>query len=269
MPPVLVTNDDGIDAPGILALVEALAGLDVDLVVAAPLDDRSGSGAAIGGFDADRGVRFERRSLPGLPGVAAFGVDGPPALAVLAARLGGFGPPPDLVVSGVNPGCNTGRSVLHSGTVGAALTSANLGGSGLAVSIDAGDDLHWETAAHLAAELLPWLQQAPAKTVLNVNVPNRPVAELRGVRRASLAPFGTVRASLLDTGEGHLQMELTASGADLDAGSDTAVVQAGFVAVTALVGIRAAAEPVPPSGTAADPVAWLERRLAGGTANIA
>ena len=55
---------------------------------------------------------------------------------MLAARLGGFGDPPELVVSGINPGRNTGRAVLHSGTVGAALTAANFGVSGLAVSID-------------------------------------------------------------------------------------------------------------------------------------
>jgi uncharacterized protein YndB with AHSA1/START domain len=64
----------------------------------------------------------------------AYGVDGPPGLSVLAARQGGFGDPPELVVSGINPGHNTGRAVLHSGTVGAALAAANFGVSGLAVS---------------------------------------------------------------------------------------------------------------------------------------
>ena len=77
-----------------------------------------------------------RVELPGLAGVPAYALDGAPGLCVLAARLGGFGDPPDVVMSGINPGCNTGRAVLHSGTVGAALTAANFGVRGLAVSID-------------------------------------------------------------------------------------------------------------------------------------
>src|SRR5947208_638219 len=82
-----------------------------------PDADRSGSGAGIGPVRAGEGIQLVAVELEGLHGVPAYGIGGPPALAVMAARLGAFGDPPVLVASGVNPGHNTGRSVLHSGTV--------------------------------------------------------------------------------------------------------------------------------------------------------
>src|SRR4051794_10152389 len=150
------------------------------------------------------GLTLEEIVLEGL-GVPCVGLDGPPALAVMAARLGAFGDPPDIVVSGINPGCNTGRSVLHSGTVGAALTAANFGVSGLAVSLDISDPMHWDTAAQLAVLALRWLAAAPARTVLNLNVPARPLGKVAGVRQARLAPFGTVRTAIAEQRDGHLQ----------------------------------------------------------------
>lgn len=240
---VLVTNDDGILAPGILPLARAVVAAGHDVVVAAPSDDRSGSGAALGRLHADDTIVVEPVELAGLEGVACFGVEGPPALCVMAARLGGLGEVPELVVSGINPGPNTGRSVLHSGTVGAALTGANFGVSGLAVSMGVGGEYRWETAAELAMGAFEWLVGQPAKTVVNLNVPNVALAEVRGVRWATLAPFGTVRAALVEAqGGGGLQMELAEHGELLPEGSDTALVRAGYAAVTVLQGITAATE---------------------------
>ncbi len=235
---MLVTNDDGIRAAGLHALARAMAGAGLEVVVAAPLGDMSGSGAAIGRLHVDEHIEVEQVELPGLPGVAAYGVDGPPALCVMAARLGGFGDPPELVVSGINPGNNTGRSTLHSGTVGAALTAANFGVSGVAVSIDDGEAHHWDTAGAVAVAAVDWVRAAEDRTVLNVNVPNRPLAEVRGVRWARLAPFGTVRAAIAEATDGRLQMELRATGVELPSDTDTALVGAGFVAVTSITGIR-------------------------------
>jgi 5'/3'-nucleotidase len=235
---VLVTNDDGVRAPGIAPLAAAVVAAGHDVVVAAPQEDMSGSSAAIGRMHADETIDLDEVDLPGVD-APCFGVLGPPALAVMAARLGGFGEPPAVVVSGINPGPNTGRAVLHSGTVGAALTAANFGVSGVAVSIDIGDPYHWETAADLAVAALAWLVEQPPKTVLNLNVPNLPLDELRGVRAASLAPFGTVRAALVESQGGGLQMELAEHGVELPADSDTALVKSGWAALTSLVGIRA------------------------------
>lgn len=238
---LLVTNDDGVRAPGILVLARSLVAAGHDVVVAAPLDDRSGSGAAFGPVHLGEGVVYEAVALDGL-GAPTFGIDGPPALAVMAARLGAFGAPPEMVVSGINPGPNTGRSVLHSGTVGAALTAANFGVSGLAVSMQVGEPMLWETAARLAVSACDWLAAAPARTVLNLNVPNVEMHALLGVRLARLAPFGTVRTAIAGTTETHLQLELRATEVELDPDTDTALVQAGYAAVTSLAIVQSAGD---------------------------
>ena len=250
---LLVTNDDGVLAPGIGALARAMVATGHDVVIAAPHEDMTGFGAALGSFHADGTIDVKPIQLDGLDGVPTFMVTGPPALCVMAARLGGFGTPPDLVVSGINPGPNTGRATLHSGTVGAVLTGGNFGVSGLAVSIGVGDEILWETAGELAALALEWLVDQPPKTLLNLNVPNLPLAEVRGVRWARLAPFGTVRAALVP-GESGLQMELREHDEKLPDDSDTALVRDGYASITSIVGIRA---------TDHVPVAdHVERRLA-------
>src|SRR4051812_14745625 len=185
------------------------------------------------------GVAVTPVELDAVPDVPAFAVDAPPALIVIVGRLGAFGDPPDVVVSGINPGPNTGRSTLHSGTVGAALTAANLGLSGIAVSVGAGESIHYDTAAVVGAGAIEWVAASPPKTVLNVNVPNLPLAEVRGVRAARLAPFGTVRTTLGETVDGHLQVELRETEEELDADTDPALVTGGCAAVTPLVGIGA------------------------------
>ena len=243
---ILVTNDDGVASPGLHALAGAVAATGHDTMVVAPASDMSGAGASIGRLHADVHLEAERIELPGVEDLPAYALDGPPGLCVLAARLGGFGDAPEIVVSGINPGCNTGRSVLHSGTVGAALTAANFGGRGLAVSIDvpeAGGPRHWATAAMVATEALGWLIEAPERTVLNLNVPDRPFDELLGARWATLAAFGTVRSAVVEPAPngGRLQMELRPNNVELPPDSDTALVNAGYVAVTTITGIAATA----------------------------
>lgn len=237
---ILVTNDDGIEAPGIVPLAAVAVDAGHDVVVAAPLLDLSGIGAAIWRMHADRSLHPEAVELRGLPGVPCFAVDGPPALAVLNATRGELGEPPELVLSGINPGMNTGASVLHSGTVGAALTAANAGLSALAVSLQSGDQYPWDTAAALAGFALGWLLDQPATTVLNLNVPNLPLEQVKGVRRARLAPFGTVRAAIAESKGGNRQMELAERSRELAPDTDTALVRAGYAAVTSIVGVREA-----------------------------
>ena len=271
----------GPDGPVTRALVDS--GLDV--VVAAPDRDMSGSGAAIGHIHMDEHIDAKPVDLPGLAGVPAYAVDGPPGLCVLAARLGGFGPTPDLVVSGINPGCNTGRAVLHSGTVGAALTAANFGCRGIAVSIDVatrlvhetaaravtpvvdggeaavevveapddasasahagtvrdpGSPCHGSTAADAAAAAVGWLVDAPPCTVLNLNVPDLPAEELAGARAATLAPFGTVRSTVVESAEsgGPPPLQLRRTDTAMPPHCDTPLLAARYVAVSALTGVH-------------------------------
>jgi 5'-nucleotidase len=234
---VLVTNDDGIDAPGIHAVAEALAGAGYEVVVIAPAHDCSGYGAALGPLHVTGKIDFERELLHGLD---AFRVDGPPALCVFAACLGGFGDRPDLVVSGVNAGANTGRAILHSGTVGAALTGLNFGVPGVAVSQVVGEPQRWDAAAALAVEVADRMALVPEGVVVNLNVPNLPLPELGGVRAAVLEAGGTVRSALIEREAGVLEWNLPDRPAPR-AGTDNHWLAAGYATVTPVQGPGAAA----------------------------
>src|SRR5690606_15878648 len=145
----------------------------------------SGSSASITASEADGRITMHRRTFDDLPGVPAYAVDGGPGLIALIAARGAFGTPADAVLSGVNHGANVGRAILHSGTVGAALTGGLNGAWGMAVSLDVGirpEECFWDAAAEAAATLLPALLSRPPGTVINVNVPNAP--EHRGMREA-------------------------------------------------------------------------------------
>ena len=278
---VLVTNDDGIGSPGLHALARALAVGGYDVVVVAPTDERSGAGAAIGTLVPGEGVSVERIvDVAGLEGLEAWAVDAPPAFCVLLSlRLGVFGPAPDMVVAGINPGYNTGRSVLHSGTVGAALTAANNGTRGLAVSIGMPDEsaasgqtgepaapgiYHWDTAARLAVAAAGWLEDEAPGRVVNLNVPNQPLDAVRGVRSAALARLGvaTTRVTEIDQ-DGRVGLELGPSPQLPDPGTDTALVADGWCTLTPLVPPR---EGPPAVGAETIVAAALpgNRRVAGG-----
>ncbi|MGQ0805018.1 MAG: 5'/3'-nucleotidase SurE [Actinomycetota bacterium] len=240
---ILVTNDDGVDSPGILALALALHRAGHEIVVVAPSSDRSGSSAAIGAVHRSGPIPFTRHEWRDFPEARVLSIDAPPATAVYAACLGGFGDPPDLVASGVNPGANTGHLVLHSGTVGAALTAAGLGVPGLAVSVQWNEDgdYLWETAATFGAAAVAWVTDPiGGPRVLNLNVPNLPRAEVRGVRAARLAPYGTVWTATADTTSGDLLLEFKGNDVEPDPDTDLALVRAGYAAVTPLLAMERA-----------------------------
>ena len=237
---VLVTNDDGIESAGLHVLAAALAATGYEVIVIAPDRDRSGIGAAIGLVHADQHLDVEKVEMPGCEGIPAFAIDGPPGLCVCAGRLGAFGDPPDLVVSGVNPGCNTGRAILHSGTVGAALTAQSFGCSALAVSVAVSEPWRFDTATRVALDVLPMLLDAPPRSVLNLNVPALAYDDVRGVRWARLAAFGSVRAAIAESERGGLQFELRATGASPPPDSDQGLVDAGFASLTTIVGVAEA-----------------------------
>src|SRR4051794_1151661 len=129
---ILITNDDGIDAPGIRRLTRATVRAGHDVVVAAPLTEASGSSAAMTAVEHDSKIVVERRELGGARNVPAYAVAASPAFIVLLALRDAFGAAPEVVLSGINRGANAGAAVLHSGTVGATLTAAHAGLRGLA-----------------------------------------------------------------------------------------------------------------------------------------
>ena len=235
-----LTNDDGVGSPGIHELASACHRLGHDVVIAAPEDDSSGSSAAIGRIRADQRIESRSVVLPDAPKIDAHAVSGPPGLAVLAACLGAFGEPPDAVVSGINAGPNTGHAILHSGTVGAALTAASFGVSALAISLDVGDTSPWETATAFVEPALELLRKAPDGTVLNVNVPALPLTDVPSeLRWAKLDRFGSVRVAVADVGDRWVQMEYRTTDTELDPDSDTALLAGGAATVTCLEGIVA------------------------------
>ncbi len=258
-----MTNDDGVHAPGLAALAHALGawaqeGPDRSVIVVAPLANHSGASSAVGTVYERSSIAYRAVRVPGAEGVPAYGLDASPALTVIIGALGGFGPRPDLVVSGINLGANVGRSVLHSGTVGAVLTGAQLGLSGLAVSLRSGADRdHWETPAHLAVSLLPVLAAVPPPSVLSLNTPSVPLAELRGVRRGHIGVAGIIKAAdavSVEPGaeggaEGEVRLTLgtaipslgALAGADPD--DDVALLAAGYASLTPLLGVKERTDP--------------------------
>ena len=158
---VLLTNDDGIESPGLHALATRSHERDHEVVVVAPREDMSGVGAAIGRVRADQHIDTLAATSPPPPASAPTPSPGRPA-----RRDGGcleaFGPAPDVVVSGINAGPNTGHACLHSGTVGAALTASTFGISALAVSSEVSDPMRWPTACDTIDEPLRLLSGLPA-----------------------------------------------------------------------------------------------------------
>jgi 5'-nucleotidase len=254
---VLVTNDDGVSSPGLAALVRGMTGPGRRVVVAAPASDQSGTSASVAPRPPD-GVPVERVTIAGLEDVLAFAVDGPPALAVLAARLGELGPAAHaaaVVASGVNLGPNTGAAVLFSGTVGGALAAANVGWSALAISINSMTPRHLDTATAVSAAALDWLVDAPAGTVINVNVPDLPVDRLAGVCPAPLATFGEVEAAVRERDDGPFTFQLHVAETEPDPDSDMGRLRAGWVTVTPLLGVRVDAD------VDADVASFIERAV--------
>ncbi|MFG2059214.1 5'/3'-nucleotidase SurE [Micromonospora sp. NPDC048930] len=263
-PRILVTNDDGIAAAGIGALARAAVDRGLEVVVAAPLEEASGTSAALTAVEREGHVVVRDHPLPGLPGVPAYGVGGSPGFIALIAVHGAFGPPPSVVLSGINRGANAGRAVLHSGTVGAAFTAAANGCRAMAVSLDvlsAGEATaasggaavaaaarvrdpkrHWSTAARVALDLLPRLLAGPAESVLNVNAPDLPYGRLLGVRRGSLAGFGQVQMTVAETGHGFVRTSLEEPGQSVPPGTDLALLAAGYATVTAVRAVTEAAD---------------------------
>jgi 5'-nucleotidase len=264
---LVVTNDDGIDAPGIHALAGACASAGHEVIVVAPNEDMSGSAGAIGKVRADERVVTRRVTLPSCEDVEAHAIEGPPGLAAMAACLGGFGDPPDAVLSGINPGPNTGHAILHSGTVGAALTAATFGVSALAASIAVSEPMRWETACALAGPALERIAEAPAGTVLNLNVPAVPADPVPEVRWARLDRFGSVRVAVAGAGERWLQLEYRATKIELDPESDTALLERGFATLTAIEGIaEVSPDELPSWGAGRGELRTLLRRVPVDTA---
>ncbi|EXJ16826.1 5'/3'-nucleotidase SurE [Imhoffiella purpurea] len=175
---ILVSNDDGYQSPGLIALADALGQLG-EVSVVAPERDRSGASNSLTLEVPLRAKRMDNGYIR---------VDGTPTDCVHLALTGLAESDPDIVVAGINHGPNLGDDVLYSGTVAAATEGRFLGLPSMAVSIAAYEPRHLDTAARVAVQLVSRLRETPLEpsTILNVNVPDRPFEELAGFRATRL-----------------------------------------------------------------------------------
>jgi 5'-nucleotidase len=234
----LVTNDDGIDSPGLHTLAAVAVDCGLDVVVAAPHEERSGASASLFATRSDGRLLLEKEPIPGLDDVEAYGVEATPAYIAWAGVRGAFGSPPDVVLSGVNKGPNTGHAVIHSGTVGAALTATAHGVPAMAVSMTAADPKCWDTAGAVAARTLAWLLDHLTRPpiVLNVNVPDIPLDELCGITDAPLATFGAVQADIAEIGQGFVTLTFSDIDVRAEPETDAGLQTFGWATVTPLRG---------------------------------
>jgi len=242
---VLITNDDGVDSPGILALAHAMRDLELDVTVAAPSWDSSGASASLTAVENEGRVVVEPRTIEGLD-ATVLAIEAAPAFIARLGVDGGLGPEPDIVLSGINRGANTGQVVLHSGTVGAALTAGSQGVPAIALSLASSaeralwaerPDLHWETAADVARRVVKWILGAADRSqpmVLNVNVPDLPLDQIKGLRRATLATHGTVTTTVTEQGKGYVAVAFEQPDAHIEPGTDAALLAAGYATYTPL-----------------------------------
>jgi 5'-nucleotidase len=176
---IIVTNDDGVQAPGILALASALRRIG-EVQVAAPALNQSATGHKKTLF---QDIPVNEVSLA--DGTRALAVSGSPADCIALAALGMVDWPPDIVVSGINRGPNMGQDITYSGTVTAALEAAIQGVPAVAVSLAAGTATHieeYEEAARIAVIVAQKVleKRLPPLTILNLNVPF--LAPVKGIR---------------------------------------------------------------------------------------
>jgi len=230
-PHILICNDDGIYAPGILALYEAVRDLG-DISVVAPEAEQSAVGHAITLSNPIRIKRVRRNAH-----FEGHAVAGTPADCVKLAVTLLLDRRPDLVLSGINLGPNAGISVLYSGTVSAATEGTILGIPSMAISLATYTDPHWDTAARVARRLAQDVlaRGLPDGTLLNVNVPNRPPDQVRGlaVTRMGRSRFAEIfhprtnpRGDTYYWMDGELQITGDTEGTDIQALAD------GWVSLT-------------------------------------
>ncbi len=175
---ILISNDDGYLAPGLKAIADEISTMS-EITVVAP--DRNRSGAS-------NSLTLQRPLRAQMTPMGFYKVDGTPTDCVHLALTGLLSEEPDMVVSGINSGANLGDDVIYSGTVAAATEGRFLGLTALAVSLASRDELHFDTAAYATGVIIRKLlkKPLPEDTILNINVPDLPWADIKGFRATRL-----------------------------------------------------------------------------------
>ena len=223
---LLLSNDDGVQAKGLNTLARALSEQGYDIQVVAPDRDRSGASNSL---TLDRPLHVTTLEN------GAMSIDGTPTDCVHLGMYSLCQPPPNRVISGINAGANLGDDVLYSGTVAAAMEGRFLDDFPIAISL-AGKQ-HFETAAQVLLALLLKFKalSLPARTLLNINVPDLPYDQIKGYqitrlghRHRSDHPVKTTNPR----GKESFWISVAGHGADAGEGTDFYAVEQGYVSIT-------------------------------------
>ena len=226
---ILISNDDGVMAPGIAALHDALHDY-AECVVIAPSEDKSGASSAL---------TLDRPLHPATLPNGFIGLNGTPTDCVHLGLNALLDPVPDIVVSGINLGANLGDDVLYSGTVAAALEGRFLSKPAFAFSLLSRQPTNLPTAAYFARKLVEAHERLalPPRTVLNVNVPNLPLEHIRGVQLTRLGHRARAAApvkQLNPRGKEGYWISVSGDAEDGGPGTDFHAVMQGYVSITPL-----------------------------------
>lgn len=223
---ILITNDDGINAPGIKALEQSLAAVG-EVTVVAPDREMSATSQAISLHTPLRIHRIDDRH---------YGIGGTPTDSVILALYKILPQRPDLVVSGINPGGNLGENVVYSGTVGGAMEAAVHGVPSFAISLASRKDPDFSSAAAFAARLAgKILEEGMERGVcLNVNVPRGEVCGVRITRQSQKISQNLVLEQKDPRGRPHYWLDETVELTDVEPDSDYGAILAREISVTPL-----------------------------------
>ncbi len=224
---ILLSNDDGFQAPGLQALHHALRGQH-DIITVAPDRDRSGASNSL---TLDRPLRLR------LQGEQLYSVNGTPTDCVHLGLTGLYAHSPDLVISGINSGPNLGDDVLYSGTVAAAMEGRHLGLPSLAISLNSHQPDNLPSAVQAILHLLERVQQHPERSqmILNINVPDLPWEQIRGFQVTRLGQrhkSEPVIRSHDPRGKEIFWVGPPGNAADAGEGTDFHAIEQGYISIT-------------------------------------
>ena len=226
---ILISNDDGVSALGIQTLIKELSTI-AELVVMAP--DRNRSGAS-NSLTLTQPIRV--RQLDN----GHYSVEGTPTDCVHLALTGFFESVADLVISGINDGANLGDAIIYSGTVAAAMEGRNLGLPAMAVSVVGEQVKHYQTAAVIVRRLISQIRtsQVPPQTILNINVPDLPLNQIKGIEVTRLGKRHSAEPMIKEydpRGRPIYWVGPPGMAADAGPGTDFYAITHGFVSITPL-----------------------------------
>ncbi len=226
---ILLSNDDGYKAPGLKALLEGTKEHG-EITIVAPSENKSGASGSL---------TLSKVLTVTASGERCFAVDGTPVDCVHIGLNGLLDNEPDMVISGINSGSNLGDDVLYSGTVGAALEGRRLAYPGVAVSLVGSEPKYYWTAGQVVSAIVSELKTnpLPSRTILNVNVPDRPLKDLNGYKITRLGYRARSHPVVrLNDSSDYRQYRIgtIGSAADNGPGTDFSAVNEGYVSITPL-----------------------------------